>query len=43
MWQIIYFDIVKENIGQKIDALFLPGPLHKDLYILFVYSICIFV
>lgn len=30
-------DVVKENIGQKIHALFLPGPLHKDLYILFVF------
>lgn len=36
MWQIIYFNIVKENIGQKFDALFLPGPLHKYFYILII-------
>lgn len=27
---------MKENIGQKFDALFLPGPLHKYFYILII-------
>lgn len=36
VWQIIYFETVKENVGQKIDALLLPGPLHKDLDILII-------
>lgn len=34
--QVVYFNIRKENVGEKIDTVFLLSPLHKDLYILII-------